>query len=138
MEESLAMSLRKPLIIAALLAFAAITQADAAVLKAVTLVVGPPHPGAIVYGPADMLCDLDKCHMFTVPGFPKNGTVDFQMPALKGQDRTELRRCFNVCHVSVLGYVSADTGHPTPDQQNPSITITPIELRLDEQIAGSK
>jgi hypothetical protein len=113
-------------------------QASAAVLKAVTLTVGPAHAGAIVYGPADMLCDLDKCHMFLVPGFPKNGTVDFQMPALKGQERTELRRCFNLCRVSVLGYVSDETGHPTPDQQNPSITITPVELRLEEQQAGSK
>ena len=132
------MSLRKTLILASLLAAPMLSGAQAEVLKAVTLKVGPPHQGAILYGPADMLCDLDKCHMFTVPGFPKNGTVDFQMPALKGQERTDLRRCFNLCHVTVLGYVSDDTGHPTPDQQNPSITITPVELRLDEQQAGAK
>jgi hypothetical protein len=126
------------LTVAAILAATLTAPTDAAVLKAVTLTVGPAHNGAIVYGPADMLCDLDKCHMFLVPGFPKNGTVDFQMPALKGQERTELRRCFNICRVSVLGYVSDETGHPTPDQQNPSITITPVELRLEEQQAGSK
>ncbi len=118
------------------LALAAPLAKAAAPLPAVTLTIGPPHPGAIVYGPADMLCDLDKCHMFLVPGLPKTGTVDFQMPSLKGQERTDLRRCFNVCHGTVLGYVSDETGHPTPDQQNPSITITPVEIRLDMQKAG--
>ncbi len=132
------MSMRKIFALTAIFAAGFTVQASAAVLKAVTLTVGPAHVGAIIYGPADMLCDLDKCHMFLVPGFPKNGTVDFQMPALKGQERTELRRCFNICRVSVLGYVSDETGHPTPDQQNPSITITPVELRLEEQQAGSK
>jgi hypothetical protein len=132
------MSMRKISTLAAMFAVALTAQSGAAVLKAITLKVGPAHNGAIVYGPADMLCDLDKCHMFMVPGFPKNGTVDFQMPALKGQERTELRRCFNICRVSVLGFVSDETGHPTPDQQNPSITITPVELRLEEQQAGSK
>jgi hypothetical protein len=132
------MSMHRVPILAAVFVAAFNLQASAAMLKAVTLTVGPPHVGAIVYGPADMLCDLDKCHMFLVPGFPKNGTVDFQMPYLKGQERTELRRCFNICRVSVLGYVSDETGHPTPDQQNPSITITPVELRLEEQQAGSK
>ena len=132
------MSLCRVLTLAAVVAAAFTAQASAATLKAVTLKVGPAHPGAILYGPADMLCDLDKCHMFEVPGFPKNGTVDFQMPALTRQDRIDLRRCFNICRVSVLGYVSDETGHPTPDQQNPSITITPVELRLEEQRAGSK
>lgn len=132
------MCIRKILSLTAVFAAALTVQAGAAVLKAVTLQVSPGHSGAIVYGPADMLCDLDKCHMFMVPGFPKNGTVDFQMPSLKGQERTELRRCFNICRVSVLGYVSDETGHPTPDQKNPSITITPVELRLEQQQAGSR
>ncbi len=132
------MSMRNKLLIlsfAAAASFAATPRQEAAAapLAQVTLTVGPPHPGAIVYGPADMLCDLDKCHMFEVPGFPRNGTVDFQMPSLKGQERTDLRRCFNICRVSVLGFVSDETGHPTPDQRNPSITITPVELRLEAQ-----
>jgi hypothetical protein len=136
------MKIRDLVILTALTAasFAAMPQQQAvgAVLPAVTLKVGPPHAGAIVYGPADMLCDLDKCHMFTVPGFPTNGTVDFQMPNLSRQERIDLRRCFNLCRVSVLGYVSDDTGHPTPDQRNPSITITPIEVRLEQMQAGAK
>jgi hypothetical protein len=134
------MSMRRLLILTFVTAasFAAMPHrdAEAAPLAAVTLKVGPPHTGAILYGPADMLCDLDKCHMFMVPGFPKNGTVDFQMPNLKGQERTDLRRCFNLCRVSVLGFVSDETGHPTPDQENPSITITPVEVRLEAQHMG--
>lgn len=125
--------LRHSILIVALfcLAVPARLQAAGPPLPPVTLKVGAPHAGAIVYGPADMLCDLDKCHMFQVPGMPRNGTVDFQMPFLKGQERTDLKRCYNICRVSVLGYVSDETGHPTPDQRNPSITITPIELRLE-------
>ncbi len=133
------MSMRKLLILsfAAAASLAAPPRpATAAPLPQVTLTVGAPHPGAVIYGPADMLCDLDKCHMFEVPGFPRNGTVDFQMPSLKGQERTDLRRCFNICRVSVLGFVSDETGHPTPDQRNPSITITPVELRLEAQKPG--
>ena len=95
----------------------------------VTLKLGAPHDGSTTYGPADMLCDLDKCHMFKVPGLPPNGTVDFQMPFLKGQDRTDLRRCFSLCRASVVGYPNAPDHRP-PDQRNPSITIVPIEMRL--------
>lgn len=101
----------------------------AADLPPVTLHLGPPHDGSVTYGPADMLCDLDKCHMFKVPGLPANGTVDFQMPFLKGQERTDLRRCFSLCRGTVVGYPS-EPEHRTPDQRNPSITISAIEMRL--------
>ena len=102
----------------------------AADLPPVTLKLGPPHEGSATYGPADMLCDLDKCHMFKVPGLPPNGTVDFQMPFLKGQERTDLRRCFSLCRASVVGYPN-EPEHRTPDQRNPSITIAPVEMRLE-------
>lgn len=120
------------LLILALIATASMSvmAIAASPLPPATLKINPPHASTVTYGPADMMCDRDKCHMFLVPGFPKNSTVDFQMPFLNGQNRTDLQRCFNVCKVSVLGYVSDVTGHPTPDQRNPSITITPIEIRL--------
>jgi hypothetical protein len=98
-------------------------------LPPVTLKLAPPHPGSTTYGPADMLCDLDKCHMFKVPGMPSNGTVDFQMPFLKGQERTDLRRCYSICRASAIGYPS-EPEHRTPDQRNPSITIAVTELDL--------
>ncbi len=101
----------------------------AADLPSVTLNLGPAHEGSVTYGPADMLCDLEKCHMFKVPGMPSNGTVDFQMPFLKGQDRQDLRRCFSLCRALVTGYPS-EPEHRTPDQRNPSITIIASEMRL--------
>lgn len=101
----------------------------AADLPPVTFKLGPAHEGEVAYGPADMLCDLDKCHMFKVPGMPPNGTVDFQMPNLQRQERLDLRRCFSLCRASVTGYPSVPE-HRTPDQRNPSITITASELRL--------
>jgi hypothetical protein len=105
-------------------------SAEAAPLPAVTLDLAPSHAGSSIYGPADMLCDLDQCHMFSVPGFPRNGTIDFQMPQLAGQQRIDLRRCFNLCRVTVVGYIASDVVHRTPDQQNPSVLITPTELQL--------
>ncbi len=102
----------------------------AADLPPVTLKLGPAHEGSATYGPADMLCDLDKCHMFKVPGLPSNGTVDFQMPFLKGQDRKDLTRCFALCRASVVGYPN-EPDHRTPDQRNPSITIAVTEMRLE-------
>ena len=102
----------------------------AADLPPVTIKLGTPHDGSTTYGPADMLCDLDKCHMFKVPGMPPNGTVDFQMPFLKGQERTDLRRCFSLCRASVVGYPS-DPAHRTPDQRKPSISIAATEMRLE-------
>ena len=101
----------------------------AAPLPAVTFHLAPPHPGSATYGPADMLCDLDKCHMFKVPGMPSNGTVDFQMPFLQGQDRVNLRRCFSLCRATVTGYPS-EPEHRTPDQRNPSISIAATELQI--------
>ena len=67
--------------------------------------------------PADMMCDLDKCHLFKVPGMPSNGTVDFHFPALQGQERIDLRRCFNLCRATVTGYpVRAGAPHAGPAQ----------------------
>ena len=102
----------------------------AADLPPVTLKLGPPHEGSTTYGPADMLCDLDKCHMFKVPGLPPNGTVDFQMPFLKGQERKDLTRCYSLCRASVVGYPN-EPDHRTPDQRNPSISIAATEMRLE-------
>jgi hypothetical protein len=77
-----------------------------------------------------MLCDLDKCHLFKVPGMPPNGTVDFQMPFLKGQERKDLTRCYSLCRASVVGYPN-EPEHRTPDQRNPSVSIAATELRLE-------
>ncbi len=101
----------------------------AAPLQPVTFHLAPPHEGSTQYGPADMLCDLDKCHMFKVPGMPSNGTVDFQMPFLQGQERVDLRRCFSLCRATVTGYPS-EPDHRTPDQRNPSISIAAVELSI--------
>ena len=95
----------------------------------ITFHLAPAHPGSTSYGPADMECDLDKCHMFKVPGMPPNGTVDFQMPFLQGQDRVNLRRCFSLCRAVVTGYPS-EPEHRTPDQRNPSISIAAIDLSI--------
>jgi hypothetical protein len=101
----------------------------AAPLQPVTFHLAPPHEGSTSYGPADMLCDLDKCHLFKVPGFPPNGTVDFQMPFLRGQERVDLRRCFSLCRATVTGYPD-EPEHRTPDQRNPSISIAATELSI--------
>ena len=101
----------------------------AADLPPVTFELAQPHAGSATYGPAEMMCDGDKCHMFKVPGMPSNGTVDFQMPFLKGQERTDLKRCYSLCTASAVGYPS-DPEHRTPDQRNPSISIAVTELRI--------
>ncbi len=101
----------------------------AAPLPPVTFHLAPAHDGSNTYGPADMLCDLDKCHMFKVPGMPSNGTVDFHFPALQGQERIDLRRCFSLCRATVTGYPS-EPEHRTPDQRNPSISIAATELQI--------
>lgn len=95
----------------------------------IVLKVGEPHTEAIVYGPADMLCDFELCRMLKVPGLPANAEVDFQAPNLKGDERADLRRCFRFCRASVLGYVSNPAG-TVPDPHSPSFTIVPVELRL--------
>ena len=123
--------MRRFLLIVPLLApLAAPLAALAADLPPVTLKLGPPHDGSTTYGPADMLCDLDKCHMFKVPGLPPNGTVDFQMPFLKGQERKDLSRCYSLCRASVVGYPN-EPEHRTPDQRNPSISIAATEMHLE-------
>lgn len=101
----------------------------AADLPPKTFTLGPAQPGSVTYGPADMECDLDKCHMFRVPGLPPNGTVDFHFPDLKGQDRVDMRRCFSLCKATVIGYPAAPE-HRTPDQRNPSISIAATEIRI--------
>ncbi len=106
--------------------------AGAASAKPATITVGAPHPGALVYGPADMLCDLNKCRLFGLPAalhLPANAIVEFGVPQMEGQQRIELRRCFQLCRASVLGFASDATS--PPGHGNPTVFITPIELRLE-------
>ena len=86
----------------------------------------------MLYGPADMLCDLNKCRLFELPstlGLDPGTIVEFGLPAMGGQDRIDLRRCFQICRASVLGYKSPNTS--PPGQSNPTIAITPVEIRLE-------
>ena len=115
------------------LTFLVVLLAAAAVqAKPATIIVGGPHTPSMVYGPADMLCDLDTCRLFNLPketGLPPDAIAEFGLPKLGGQDRVELRRCFKVCRASVVGY---ETKQKTPPEHgNPTIAITPIEMRLE-------
>jgi hypothetical protein len=86
----------------------------------------------MVYGPADMLCDLNKCRLFNLPRTVvpvANTIVEFGLPEVMGQAAVEFRRCFALCRASVLGYESTPTSKP--EQSNPTVFITPIEIRLD-------
>ncbi len=97
-----------------------------------TLRIGQPHTPSMVYGPADMLCDLHKCRLFNLPKTvaPDATTiVEFGLPDMTGQDGVEFRRCFALCRASVLGYESNPTSKP--EQSNPTVFITPIEIRLE-------
>ncbi len=97
-----------------------------------TIYVGAPNPAAVVYGPADMLCDLNKCRLFSLPadsGLASGTIVMFGLPAVGGQDRIDMRRCLeSVCRASVLGFQSPPTS--PSEYAGPSVFITPIEIRL--------
>jgi hypothetical protein len=99
----------------------------------VTIFVGSPNRAAQVYGPADMLCDLNKCRLFNLPsdgGLASGTIVEFGIPETTGQDRVEMRRCTEqLCRASVLGYPSERTS--LPGHSNPTVFITPVELRLE-------
>jgi hypothetical protein len=98
----------------------------------ITIHAGPPHTPSVVYGPADMLCDLYTCRLFNLPsqlGLARGTIVAFGLPTLDGQDRVNLRRCFQVCRASVLGY-EIDAAVPRA-ASNPTISINPIEIRLE-------
>ena len=97
-----------------------------------TLYVGAPHTPSVLYGPADMLCDMFKCRIFGLPMPQVNqpGTiVEFGLPELAGQSRIDVRRCFQICRASVLGYQSTPTSRP--ESAKPTLFITPIEMRLE-------
>lgn len=98
----------------------------------VTIYVGAPSSRATVYGPADMLCDLNKCRIFNLPqgaGIAPNTIVEFGVPEMNGQDRLDMRHCSEqMCRASVLGYPSERTS--LPGHAGPTVFITPIELRL--------
>lgn len=98
-----------------------------------TIYVGVPNSRASIYGPADMLCDLNKCRIFNLPqtkGLARDTIVEFGIPELNGQDRVEMRRCSEqMCRASVLGYPSERTS--MPGHTGPTVFITPVELRLD-------
>ncbi len=56
----------------------------------VTIFVGAPHGDSRLYGPADMLCDLNKCRLFNLPetaGLAPGTIVEFGIPEMGGQDR---------------------------------------------------
>lgn len=121
----------RELMLAAILLAGSVTAA-AARDRPLTIYVGQPTPDDIVYGPSDMLCDLNKCRLFNLPealGLPKEAIVEFGLPLLQGQARIDLRRCFeDLCRASVLGYVSAPTSEP--GHSKPTVFITPVEIRL--------
>ncbi len=97
-----------------------------------TLFVGAPHTPSVLYGPADMLCDMFKCRLFNLPRGLAASTdtiVEFGLPTLSGQDRVDLRRCLQVCRASILGYESSPTSNP--EHSKPTLFITPIEMRLE-------
>lgn len=99
-----------------------------------TIHVGAPSSRALIYGPADMLCDLNKCRIFNLPkatGLARNTIVEFGMPeVMNGQDRVEMRRCSEqMCRASVLGYPSERTS--LPGHTGPTVFITPVEIRLE-------
>ena len=120
-------------LILAIALFAVVTRPDAAGAKEpVTVYVGSPHDGAILYGPSDMLCDMHMCRMFGVPAsptVPKGATVEFGLPQPEGQGRIDIRRCLEVCRASVLGFPSERTSKQT--SPGPAVFITPIEMRLN-------
>jgi hypothetical protein len=107
-------------------------MAAAAQAKPATITVGAAHTPSVQYGPADMLCDLNTCRLFNLPtatGLPRNAIVQFGLPQLDGQDRVDLRRCFQICRASVIGYVAPQKSPPEP--ANPTVSIIPIEMRLE-------
>lgn len=111
---------------------ATVALAITASARPATIFVSSPHTPSVVYGPADMLCDLHKCRLFNLPpadGLAPDAIVEFGLPELNGQSRVDLRRCFEVCRASVLGYPSDPTS--PPEHSKPTVFITPIELRLE-------
>ena len=99
--------------------------------RPVNIVISGPHSPSLLYGPADMLCDLNTCRLFNLPketGLPPDAIVEFGLPQLGGQDRVDIRRCFQICRASVVGY---ETNQKTPSEHgNPTVAISPIELHL--------
>jgi hypothetical protein len=98
-----------------------------------TIIVGTANTDSKVYGPADMLCDLNKCRLFNLPaslGLAPNTIVEFGIPEMSGQDRVDMRRCSEqMCRASVLGYPSERTS--LPGHSGPTVFITPVEMRLE-------
>ena len=112
--------------------FAAMVLAAGALARPVTITVGGTHTPSVRYGPADMLCDLNTCRLFNLPeeaGLPPGAIVEFGLPQLSGQDRVDIRRCFQVCRASVVGF--AVSSLPPPERGNPTVAITPVEMQLE-------
>lgn len=100
--------------------------------RPVTMFVGAAHTPNVLYGPADMLCDLNTCRLFSLPkgnGLSSEAIVEFGLPQLNGQDRVDIRRCFQICRASVLGFETRPK--VPPEHANPTVVITPIELHLE-------
>ena len=123
--------MRRLAVLFALFLVAVGAQHSPAQARPVTIVVGEPHTPSIVYGPADMLCDLNTCRLFNLPkdaGLPQGAIVEFGLPKMDGQGRLDIRRCFQICHASILGFERQI--ETPPEHGNPTVAITPIELRL--------
>ena len=106
--------------------------AAAAHARPVTIVVGAAHTPSTIYGPADMLCDLNTCRLFSLPkeaGLPPGAIVEFGLPQMGGQERVDVRRCFQICRATIVGYPTEQKA--PPERANPTIAITPIEMRLE-------
>ena len=126
----------RPILLATMLAAAGLAAVSLAAASAdarpVTMYVGAPHTPFVTYGPADMLCDLNTCRLFNLPkevGLAPSAIVEFGLPQLNGQDRVDIRRCFQICRATVTGF---ETQLKTPPEHgNPTVAITPIEMRLE-------
>ena len=96
-----------------------------------TITMGDKAAGSEVFGPADLICDLNKCRMFTLPvasHVPANAIIEFGQPKMTGQDRIVMRRCIELCRAIVTGVRIAS---PTrQESQRPEIYITPSELLI--------
>ena len=117
---------------AILIAIAFGPSAPALARVPVVISVGDPHPGSLLFGPGNMLCDMHMCRLFGLAagsGAPTGGIVEFGLPQPDGQARIDMRRCLEMCRASVLGYRAERTSAQT--MRGVAIFIVPVELRVE-------